>query len=155
MRNRCALLLVPLLLAACDGNVTAPNSPPVPSVAGSYSGTVRPGGIDGIICATTTSVTQNGSYVALAPLQVGECINTPTNSSVSSLGLSSIPLSQTTIDETGRLGQVSGRLANHRCGYSYWGTPSFDPNLRMYLIMEPASEETCYGLRLTVNLTRQ
>ena len=149
MRKRCALLLVPLLLAACDGNLTAPNSPPVPSVAWSYSGTISLGPI---LCATTTSVTQSGSSVAIGPLQVGECINIPTNSL---FGLSSIPLSQTTIDETGRLGQVSGTLANHRCGYSYWGTPSFDPNLRMDLIMYPASEETCYGLRLTVNLTRQ
>ena len=153
MRKRCALLLVPLLLAACDGNPTAPNSPPVPSVAGSYSGTVRTSDA-GVICATTTSVAQSGSSVAIGSLQVGECINGPTNFA-EYLGLSNIPFSQTTIDETGRLGQVSGTLPNSRCGFSYWATPSFDPNLRMYLMMDPADEETCYGMRLTVNLTRE
>ena len=128
MRKRCALLLGPLLLAACDGNPTAPDSPAVQSVAGSYSGTVS---IGGIICATTTSVTQNGSYVAIAPLQVGECINAPTNSFVSSFGLSSIPLSQTTIDETGRFGQVSGTLPNDHCAYSYYGTGGLSRDLRI------------------------
>jgi len=153
MRTRCALLLVPLLLGACDSNPTAPNSPPVPFVAGSYSGTVRTSDA-GVICATTTSVTQSGSSVTIGPLQVGECINGPTNFA-EYLGLSNIPFSRTTIDETGRLGPVNGTLPNSLCGFSYWATPSFDPNLRMYLIVDPASEETCYGLRLTVNLTKQ
>ena len=77
MRRACALLLPVLFSVACGGegggsSLTGPSNQ-IPDVAGSYSGTTTfnfPELGRTVTCQTTTSVTQSGSRVSVAPLQM-------------------------------------------------------------------------------------
>jgi hypothetical protein len=152
MKQLCVLLLVPLLFAACESNVTKPSppSPPIPSVAGHYyAGTIQ-GNYWGPI---TTSVTQSGTTVTIEPLQVsnGRCPLT-------------IPFGETTIDETGSFGKKSGTFSWCDCFYYYDATGGFvERELRISLhasTNSPLDEydfpvDGCYDLRPAINLTRQ
>lgn len=146
MKKLGVLFLAPLLLAACSGDddLTGPNS--TPSVAGNYSGTTSitlPEINQTISCPTTTSVTQSGSTVSIAPLQLGgDC------------GALSVPLGQGTIDATGSLGSETGTYSEPSCGtYSYTASGGFfGRDLRLSL---NATSAACLNMNMTINLTRQ
>src|SRR5262245_38141039 len=111
MRKTIVCLAVALLTAACGDNGTGPSQ--IPNVAGTYSGTTSFAfpdlGVSGS-CPTSTSVTQNGATLNIAPIVLG-----------GSCGNQSIPVGQTTIDNIGSLTvQASGTTTNPSCGvYTY------------------------------------
>jgi hypothetical protein len=138
-----------LLASACgDGGgneITGPSNR-IPSVAGNYSGTTSitfPELSRTVTCPTTTSVTQSGSTVSIAPLQLsGQC------------GALSIPFGQMTIDTTGALGQDTGSFFEPSCGgtYNYSGSGGFfGRDLRLSAVY---TSRTCYNMNFTINLTR-
>ena len=148
LRGLCVLLLVSSIVTACgDGggsDLTGPSNS-IPSVAGNYSGTTTitfPELSQTFSCPTTTSVTQSGSTVSIAPLQLrGDC------------GTLSLPLGQSTIDATGSLGSDSGTYSEPSCGtYSYTSSGGFfGRDLRLSL---NATSATCWNMNMTINLTR-
>ena len=87
--KRLSLCVVVALLSACGKTPTAP-APAIPQVAGAYAGgitIVYPDVPRTLACPATTTVTQSGSLVSLAPLVLtGQC------------GSVSVPLGQLTID---------------------------------------------------------
>jgi hypothetical protein len=116
-------------------------------VAGNYSGTttmVLPELGQTITCPSTTSVTQSGSTVNLAPIILnGAC------------GGASIPLGQTTIDRTGTLfgGQKTFSFTD-TCGtYNATGSGGFFG--RELRISVNATSNTCYNINLTITMNRQ
>jgi hypothetical protein len=94
-------------------------------------------------CPTTTSVTQSGSSISMAPLTLGgQCGNV------------SMPVGSGTIDTTGALlGSTSGIINEPSCGtYNWTGSGGFfGRELRMSV---NATSSTCYNFNLTINLTR-
>ena len=153
MRRLFALLPVLALTAACGGgnDITGPtvNSTPssrVPSVAGNYFGTTSisfPELARSVSCSTTTTVSQSGSSVNLAPLQMG-----------GGCGVTSIPLGSATIDASGSIGNESGSYNEPSCGlYTYSVSGGFfGRDLRISMI---ANSRTCYNMNITINLTKQ
>jgi hypothetical protein len=145
MRKLFVLALVPLLFTACgdDNDLTGPSG--FPSVAGNYSGTttiVAPELGESLVCPTTTSVTQSGSSVNIAPLVLGgDC------------GGQSIPVGPMTIDANGSLGAGSGTYTEPSCGtYDYTASGGFfDRTLQMSII---ATSATCFNLNMTINVAR-
>jgi hypothetical protein len=96
-----------------------------------------------VTCPTTTSVTQSGSRISIAPLQLmGLC------------GALSLPLGDSIIGPTGSLGSESGTHFEPSCGgtynYSFSGG-FFGRDLRMSL---SATSSVCFNMNMTVNLTR-
>ncbi len=128
-----------------EGNITGPSSS-VPNVAGNYSGNTTvalPELAGSVTCPTTTSVTQSGNTVNIAPLLLsGVC------------GSLSIPLGQVTIDTTGALlGLNSTTYTDPSCGtYSAVGSGGFfGRDLRISM---SATSRTCYNMNITITLTR-
>lgn len=152
--NILPLILGAILLASCGGgsdsggnrNPVAP-TPQIPNVTGNYSGSTTvafPELTRSVTCPTTTSVTQSGSTVNIAPLQMtGQC------------GTLSLPVGQVTIDGTGAiLGQTSGSYFDASCGgtYNYTGSGGFfGRDLRVSLVY---ISSVCYNMNITINLSR-
>lgn len=149
MRKLCALLPLLAVVCGCGGgnDITGPsnNGTRIPSVAGNYSGNTSvtfPELARTVVCPTTTSVTQSGGNLSIAPLQLG-----------GACGNVSAPIGSTTIDATGSLGQDSGSYSDPSCGtYSYTASGGFfGRDLRMSFI---ATSRTCYNMNMTINLTK-
>ena len=155
MKTIITLSLLALIATGCGGGgdgVTNPStvsgttSNRVPSVAGNYTGATTityPEIPQTVSCNTTTSVTQNGSTVSIAPLQL----------SSGSCGGLSIPLGSTTIDAAGSLVNETGTYSDPSCGtYTYTVSGGFfGKDLRISWI---GTSRTCYNANITVNLTR-
>lgn len=140
---RRALPLTVVLMAhaaACGRGNTAP-TPAIPNVTGNYSGTVTityqlTGGQ--ISCPATTSVTQSGANVTLAPLTMaGAC---------PSAGLSSFPVGDFTITNTGSLGTQSGTnlfVASCNGFYSYSASGGFFGSTLQFTFIYTATSGGC------------
>jgi hypothetical protein len=144
--RRLPLVLLLLPLVACGGGSPSAPTPQTPNVVGNYSGStvISAPELGGqITCPTTTTVTQSGTTVTIAPLVLGgECDNI------------SIPLEQVTIDNTGAIqGQNSGTFDEPSCGrYTYTGSGGFfGRELRLSL---NATSSTCPNFNLTMTLSR-
>jgi hypothetical protein len=138
-----------VILPACGGGGSSPSSPTpqLPSVAGSYSGLTSfafPELGMSLTCPASTTVTQSGSTVSVAPIVLrGEC------------GALSIPLGQGTIDATGAIdgGSVSGTYNEPSCGtYQMIGSGGFFG--RDFKLSISATSATCYNFNMTATLTR-
>jgi hypothetical protein len=152
---RSAAAILPLLFAlACGGgnDVTgptqaAPPRPTFPAVAGNYTGNITIGYPERgqtFSCPSSTIVTQNGSSINVAPLQLsGTC---------ASAGLTSLPLGSDFIDNNGSLGGASGTLSLP-CGfYNYTASGGFfGRQLQMSLVYV---SRTCFNMNVTINLSR-
>ena len=145
--RKVSLVALALLVAACGGgegtNLTTPSSS-TPNVAGNYSGNTTvslPELGQSVVCPTTTSVTQSGNTISIAPIVLaGAC------------GNMSIPFGQTSIDPTGALGQATTTYTDS-CGV-YTVTASggfFGRDLRISM---SATSRTCYNINMTITLTR-
>jgi hypothetical protein len=139
------VFLFVLMLSACGGSPSAP-TPQIPSVVGNYTGNTvltLPELGQSVTCPTTTSVTQSGTTVNIAPLVLsGECGNL------------SLPLGQATIDNTGAIqGQSSGTYDEPSCGrYNYTSSGGFfGRDLRLAV---NATSSTCYNINMTITLSR-
>ena len=139
--------LASALSVACGeghNTITGPSNR-IPSVAGNYSGTTSitfPELGQFVTCPTTTSVTQSGSTVTIAPLELrGEC------------GTVSIPVGAITIDGTGSLGSDTGTTTSESCGtYTYTGSGGFSGReLRISFVY---TSKSCHNMNMTINLTR-
>src|SRR5262249_13956149 len=147
MRNRIGLVILLILTVACSNNSPTGPSNSIPNVTGNYSGTTNvtyPELGRSVTCPTSTSVTQSGSTVNIAPLVLtGPC------------GNQSVPFGQVSIDATGAIdsGSGSGTYNEPSCGtYSYTGSGGFfGRDLRISLIY---NSQTCYNFNLTINLSR-
>ncbi len=138
------LWLLPLI--GCGGGNAAAPTPQIPNVVGNYSGSTAmafPEVGQSVTCPTTTSVTQSGSTVNIAPLVLGgECENI------------SLPLGQATIDNTGAIqGLGSGTYDEPTCGrYTYAASGGFfGRNLQLSV---NATSSTCLNINMTINLSR-
>jgi hypothetical protein len=147
-KRSCVVVLLLMSAAACSSNngtsLTGPSNS-IPNVAGNYSGTTTmafPELGQTVSCATTTSVTQSGSTINIAPLILsGAC------------GNASIPFGQATIDATGALlGSGSDTYTDPSCGtYNFTASGGFfGRDLRISL---NATSKTCYNFNMTMNLT--
>ena len=145
--RRPAVVVFGLLLAACGGgegtSLTGP-SKTIPNVTGNYSGNTTiafPEVGQSLICPTSTSVTQSGSTVSIAPLvMAGTC------------GNMSIPVGQATIDATGAIPNESGTFNDPSCGtYNYTASGGFFG--RDFRLSLNATSRTCYNLNMTITLT--
>ncbi len=146
---RRAIVLVALCVtAACGGGSPSAPTPAIPNVAGSYSGSSTfafPELQRSMSCPATTSVTQSGATVNIAPLVLGgDCGNT------------SIPLGQTTIDTTGALagGSATGNYYDSTCGGTYNWVASggfFGRELRLSITY---TSTACYNMNFTAVLSR-
>jgi hypothetical protein len=141
-----AILCVLLALVGCGGGSPSAPTPQIPNVVGNYAGTTTVGMPElgaSVTCPTTTTVTQSGATVNIAPLVLGgECGNV------------SVPIGQQTIDNTGNIqGQNSGTFDDPSCGrYTYTGSGGFfGRDLRLSM---NATSTTCYNMNLTITLTR-
>lgn len=149
MYSRKALYCLPFLLflvAGCGGNDISGPSNRIPDVAGNYRGTTTvafPEISQTLTCTTTTSVTQSGSTVNIAPLQLsgtGDCSGV------------SIPAGPATIDATGSFGSASGSLIEDCGTYTYTASGGFfGRDLRMSLVY---TSRTCLNMNITINLSR-
>jgi hypothetical protein len=146
MRHRSAVIVFALFVTACsdDDGLTGPSNS-IPNVVGNYSGTTTVTFSElsaTVSCPTTTSVTQSGAVVSIAPLQLGgDC------------GTVSVPVGQITIDATGSFPNESSTFVEPSCGsYSYTAAGGFfGSDLRLSL---NATSATCYDMNMTINLTR-
>jgi hypothetical protein len=149
MRSFASVLVVlSLTLAACGSNGGGPTAPSnqIPNVVGTYTGNVTityPELQASVTCPTTTSVTQSGATVSIAPLILrGQC------------GTLSIPLGSTSIDATGNIGSDTGTFTEPSCGgrYNYSASGGFfGKDLRLSM---SATSSTCYNFNFTATLTR-
>jgi hypothetical protein len=139
--------LLGLVLAACGGGngVTGPSGPSYPQVAGNYTGTLRfvfPEISMSVSCPVSTSVTQAGNTVNIAPLSAGgDC------------GGMSIPVGSTTIDAAGGLGSETSSYNEPSCGlYNYTASGGFyGTEFRFSL---NATSTTCLNMNITGSLYR-
>ena len=141
------LLCLLLLLPGCGGGGDSSTSPtpPIPNVAGNYSGTTTltfPELGQQISCPTTTSVTQSGATVTFAPIVMAGACDV------------SVPVDQVTIDSTGLIqGQTSETVDDPSCGqYTVVGTGRFVG--RELQLQMTATSNTCPDFNLTMTLTR-
>lgn len=129
-----------------NGGVTAP-TPTIPSVSGNYSGNATftfPELQLTLTCPATTTINQSGRTINAAPLVLrGDC------------DLLSIPLGQTTIDETGAIesGSATGSYNEPSCGvYNFTISGGFfGRELRISMV---ATSATCYNFNFTATLSR-
>ena len=138
-----------LVLSACGGGNGSPTGPSnsIPNVVGSYSGTatlVLPELNQSATCPASTSVTQSGSTVSIAPIVLrGVCENF------------SIPFGQATIDATGALtgGSGSTSFTDPSCGvYQLTGSGGFfGRELRLSVNGVSA---TCFNFNFSATMTR-
>jgi hypothetical protein len=145
--------LVPLMfVVACGGsNGSNPGGPSnsIPNVAGNYSGSTSIVYTElgrSLTCPTSTSVTQSGNTVNIAPLVLsGSCGNL------------SIPVGQGTIDATGAIdsGSASGTQTDATCGtYNYTVSGGFfGRDMRLSATASFPSTSTCYSFSMTTNLS--
>lgn len=133
-------------LTACGGggNPSGPSNS-IPNVVGTYSGNVTisfPEIAAQLSCPSSTSVTQSGSTVNIAPIVMrGECNNL------------SIPVGQVTIDATGALQGGSTTTITESCGtYNAVGSGGFFG--RELRISINATSRTCFNFNFTATLTR-
>lgn len=131
---------------ACSSSPTAP-TPPIPNVVGVYSGSVTvnlPEIQTSRTCAASTSVTQSGSTVSIAPIILGGIC-----------GNLSLPLGQQTIDATGALlGANTGSYFEPSCNGTYNYSVSggfFGRELRISI---SATSAVCLNFNFTAVLTR-
>jgi len=140
-----ALVAISVWGCGGGGSAAAP-TPQIPNVVGNYSGSTTmtfPEAGQSVTCPTTTSATQSGSTVSLAPLVLGgACENV------------SIPLGQLTIDNTGAIqGQNSGTFDEPTCGrYTYVGSGGFFG--RTLQLSVNATSSTCLNINMTITLSR-
>jgi hypothetical protein len=145
--RKLAVVVFALLFAACGGgegtSLTGPSSS-IPNVAGNYTGSTTltfPELSQSVSCPTSTSVTQSGNTISIAPIVVaGQCGNV------------SIPFGQTSIDATGSLGQATTTYTE-ACG-TYNVTASGGFFGRELRISMSATSGTCYNINMTMTLTR-
>jgi hypothetical protein len=147
--KRLWLALAPVVFTiACGGgegtNLTGPSSS-IPNVAGNYSGNTTvtfPELARSVSCPTSTSVTQSGSTVSIAPLiMTGQCGNL------------SVPIGQATIDATGALaGSSTTTYTDPSCG-TYNAVASGGFFGRDFRISMSATSQTCYNMNITITLT--
>src|SRR5215510_14906771 len=145
MRKR-SLVAFALVVAACGGgegtNLTGPSSS-TPNVAGNYSGSTTvslPELGQSVVCPTTTSITQSGNTISIAPIVLaGAC------------GNMSVPFGQLSIDATGALGQATTTYTDS-CGvYTVSASGGFfGRDLRISM---SATSRTCYNINMTMTLT--
>lgn len=144
----CSALVVAVAIASagCGGSSTGPSNR-IPSVNGAYSGTVTvvyPELQRSVTCPASTTVTQSGSTVNIAPIVLaGQC------------GGISIPIGQTTIDSTGAVdgGSGSGTYNEPSCGvYSYSFSGGFFG--REFRASANYTSRTCYNFNFTMTLSR-
>lgn len=140
------VLAIAVTTAGCGGSSTGPSAR-IPSVNGSYSGTVTlayPELQRSLTCPASTTVTQSGSTVNIAPILLGgQC------------GGLSIPIGQGSIDSTGALdgGSGSGTYTEASCGvYSYTVSGGFFG--REFRASATYTSRTCYNFNFTMTLTR-
>ena len=145
MRRTIIAVVMVCLTAACGGNGPTGPSSSIPNVVGTYSGNVTitfPELTAQVNCPSSTSVTQSGATVSIAPLVLrGEC------------GSQSIPLGQVEIDATGSIGSESGTFNDPSCGnYTYSASGGFfGRELRLSMT---ATSPTCYNFNFTATLTK-
>ena len=145
--RRLTLLVLAFICAGCGGgdgsSLTGPSST-IPNVTGNYLGNTTmtfPELSRSVTCPTSTSVTQSGNTVSIAPLTLaGTC------------GNMSIPVGQATIDATGSFPNESGTFSDPSCGsYNYTASGGFfGRDLRLSI---NATSRTCYNLNMTITMT--
>jgi hypothetical protein len=145
--RKLAVVVFATLCAACGGgegtNLTGP-SKSIPNVTGNYVGSTTiafPELGQSLTCPTSTSVTQSGNTISIAPLvMTGPC------------GNMSIPVGQATIDATGAIPSESGTFDEPSCGtYNYTASGGFFG--RDFRLSLNATSRTCYNLNMTITLT--
>lgn len=137
-----------VLLSGCGGgssSPTAPSTPSIPQVAGTYNGTVTmvlPELGQSLTCPTNTAVTQSGSSINIAPLVLG-----------GGCGGISIPFGSASIDATGNLIGAGSTTLTQSCGvYTATGSGGFfGRELRLSV---NATSRTCYNFNMTAVLSR-
>jgi hypothetical protein len=129
------------LLAGCasKGTTTAP-TPAVPNVAGSYSGSVTVtyhSILQSITCPATTTVTQSGTTVTMAPLMLGGQCQT--------IGVTSVTVGTFTISSTGSLDtRTVANVSLPSCGsYSTSATGAFSGSTLQLTIDYTAITPSC------------
>jgi hypothetical protein len=144
-RCLCAAVVV-VTLNGCGGGGGNPTGPSnsIPNVVGTYNGNVTvqfPELALTLTCPTSTTVTQSGSTVSVAPMVLkGDCDNL------------SVPVGQFQIDATGAFPNESGTFSES-CGvYSYTGSGGFFG--KSFKFSMNATSTTCYNFNINANLTR-
>lgn len=133
------------LVSACGGggNPTGPSNS-IPNVVGTYSGNVvvqLPELAVTLTCPTSTTVTQSGSTVSVAPMVLkGDCDNL------------SVPVGQFQIDATGAFPNESGTFTESCGTYTYTGSGGFFG--KSFKFSMNATSSTCYNFNINANLTR-
>jgi hypothetical protein len=147
MRRSAVCVIVTLAISACGGDSPSAPSPNIPSVSGRYAGNatlVAPELDARVTCPASTSITQSGKTVRIAPIVLtGEC------------GSISIPVGEVTIDATGAIdGSASGSFNEPGCGtYDYVvGSGGFFD--REFRISMSATSSSCYAFNFTGVLSR-
>jgi hypothetical protein len=141
----CCWAFLLFLVIGCGGNDSSGPSNQIPDVTGSYNGTTTvtfPAIPRTVACTSSTSVTQSGSSVSIAPLQLSgaEC---PTLS---------ISVGSATIDATGAIGSASGTVSQSCGTYSYTRSGGFvGRNLRMSFVY---TSSTCVNMNISIDLSK-
>ena len=149
------IVLAVLLVAAIGcggggggGNPTGPSTS-IPNVVGSYNGNLTltfPEVPITFNCIASTTVTQSGATVSIAPLTLKAG-----SSQCNSLG--TVPVGQVTIDATGAFPNESGTYNEPSCGvYSYVGSGGFFG--RDFKFSMTATSASCLNFNIAATLTR-
>lgn len=145
MKKLLSLGVLAFFVIGCGSSTPTAPTPSIPQVAGSYSGGVTivyPEIPRSLTCPATTTVTQSGALVSLAPMILtGQC------------GGVSVPLGQLTIDTTGSFVSQSGSLNEPSCGlYDFVASGGFfGRELRLSM---NATSRTCINFNFTTVLVR-
>jgi hypothetical protein len=143
MKMSCLAAVLGMLLSACgssssnNSNPAAPSAPSYPMVAGNYSGSIT---ITyqllaaSLNCPATTTITQSGANVSIAPLAMtGPCTNV----------FPSLPMGDMTINTSGSLGSATvNNISVASCNGSYNAAASggfFGSSLQFSLAYTAAS----------------
>jgi hypothetical protein len=142
-----AAVVVAVMATACGSgtSLTGPSNS-IPNVAGNYAGTTTvalPELGQTLSCSSSTSVTQSGSTINVAPLSLGGQCNSL-----------SVPIGQLQIDATGAILGVSNDTSRENCGVYAWSGSGgfFGRDLRMSV---SGTSRTCFNVNITINLTRR
>lgn len=143
---RVAVYVHAVVVMACGSASPSAPTPQIPNVIGSYAGSmtlVRPEVQSSLTCPASTTVTQSGSTVTIAPIVLGGVC-----------GVLSIPVGQAVIDTTGAItGSNTGTFFEPTCGgYSYTASGGFfGRELRLSM---SATSATCLNFNFTAVLSR-
>jgi hypothetical protein len=145
MRRTALCMILALAISACGGKSPSEPTETIPRVSGAYSGSATftyPELQATVTCPASTTVTQSGSTVSVAPLVLtGQC------------GTMSLPLGQVTIDATGAIQGESGNYTEPTCGvYNYTASGGFFT--REFRLSVAATSSTCYNFNFTALLSR-